>query len=217
MNKYWGVGIDENRYYAEWVKIFEGKEKNVNLLYSIIEDDSIDEEDFSIGCQAIIKFVTINSLWISDELFLKLVVGTKENIKHIDEWFMSLEDIMSVYQDDWVDKRKMVLTNCIENFNCWPKIVNSNFDSTDSLNIIIEKQLALGMDIHSILNSLFSSFKTIAKDSYKIFPNVSIPVDFFKNLEDILIDLKELERKGVNVGDIVKKVVLLMSVKKWLI
>lgn len=217
MNKYWGVGIDENKYYTEWVKIFEGKEKNANLLYSIVKDDSIDEEDFSIGCQAIVKYIIKNSLWISSELFFDLVIGIKDNMKNLSSWFMSSEDIMSVYQDDWVDKRKMVLTNCIENFNCCPKVVDSSFNSNDALNVIMEKQLALGMSAKSILNSMFSDFKVIAKGRYNIFPQVSVPDDFSKNLEDILIDLKELERKGVDVGGTIKKVVLLMSVKKWLI
>jgi len=220
-NKYWGFGIGENKYYVEWLKIFESKEKNVKLLYSIIKDDSVDEEDFSIGCQAIVNYVIKNSLWISSELFFDLVIGIRENTKNLLSWFMSSEDILNVCPkdciEDWAEKRKMVLNDCIEDFKCWPKVVDSNFNSMNSLNVIIEKQLALGIDIKNILSGLFLNFKDIAKCQYKVFPNIGIPTDFSNKLEDILISLKELERKGVDVDYVIQKVVSLLGVKKWLI
>lgn len=209
MNKYWGFGIKENRYYDDWVKIFESKEKNAQLLYSIVTDDSVDKEDFSIGCQAIVNFIYTHSLWVSRELFFKLIDGILDNYKNVSEW----EGLNS----EWVKNRKKVLGEYIDNFNTWPKVVNDDSTSIDSLNIIIEQQLALGKDIKNILNDLFVNLKGVAVDKYKVFPNVVIPNEFTKKLEDILVSLKELERKGVAVENIINIVVSLMGVKRWLI
>lgn len=217
MNKYWGVGIKENRYYAEWVKIFESKEKSAQLLYSIVTDDSIHSEDFSIGCQAIVEYIFSNSLWISNKLFEDLTLGIKDNIYHVEPWFISSKDITYAYQEDWVEKRKVVLNNLLDRFDGYSKVVKDNYKSVNDLEIIIEKQLALGLDKKDILNDLFVGLKDIAKNQCNVFPNVGVPSDFSKKLEDVLISLKELERKGVDVECIVQKVVSLLGVKKWLI
>jgi hypothetical protein len=217
MNKYWGTGIKENRYYTEWVKIFETKDKNASTLYSILKDESCNSEDFSIGCQAIINFVVINSLWVSSELFFDLLVGVKENMKYIDEWFTCSENIDTVYKNEWANERKNALINYIEEFNAWPKVVSNKYDINNVLSNAIEEQIALGTDVKVVLNNMFTGLKNIARSKYEVFPNITVPTDFNDKLTDVVISLRELERKGVEVSDTISKVNSLLSVKKWLI
>ena len=215
-NIYYGYGIDENRMFREWIAIFETKEKKADLLSDIVDSDYEDDEDLSIGYQAIAVFIQKNHLWVSEPLLSQIVAIISDNYNHIKEWFDSSENLAE-YNPDWVEKRRRVILECIEDIGTWPKVICDNYDASIDLSQIIEKQLALGIDLEDALNYAFVSLKGIARNQYGIHANVTVPVDFSNKLENVLVRLKEIERSGVEVGDIVKDVTLLLAIKKWLI
>ena len=209
-NIYYGYGIDENRMFREWIAIFETKEKKADLLSDIVDSDYEDDEDLSIGYQAIAVFIQKNHLWVSELLLSQIIANIGDNFKHIEEWFLGSDK-------SWIEKRRKVILDCIEDIGTWPKVICDNYDASIDLSQIIEKQLALGIDLEDALNYAFVSLKGIARNQYGIHANVTVPVDFSNKLENVLVRLKEIERSGVEVGDIVKDVALLLSMKKWLI
>lgn len=215
-NTYYGYGIDENRMFCEWVAIFETKEKKVDLLLEVVNSEFEDEEDLSIGCQAIAVFIQKNNLWVSESLLSQIIANISDNFKHIEKWFSSSDNLVG-YDKSWVEKRRKVVLECIEEIGTWPKVISNNYDASVDLLHVIEKQLALGINIQDALNYTFVSLKGIARNNYGNHPNVTVPVDFSNKLENVLVRLKEIERGGVEVGDIVKDVALLLSIKKWLI
>jgi hypothetical protein len=215
-NIYYSYKINDNRMFKEWVTIFKRKEeKSVDLLFEIVNSEYVDDEDLSIGCQAISVFIQENHLWVSELLLSKIIANIADNLNHIEEWFSLSTD--SLKTESWVEKRRVVILECISEISTWPKVIKYDYDASIDLFNIIEKQLALGLNIQDILNYSFVSLKNIAKNKYGVHPNITIPIDFANKLENILVRLKEVERKGVEVSDIIKDVSLLLSMRKWLI
>ena len=44
-NEYYGPFLKDNKYAAQWIKLFSKKEKDVELLLSIVDSDAENEED----------------------------------------------------------------------------------------------------------------------------------------------------------------------------
>jgi len=217
-NIYYGVGIDQNKMFQDWMDIFETKDKSADLLFSIVESDNDDEEDFSIGCQAIFKVIFLNGLWVSESLFNILIEGINLNIIYIEDWLnLSIDLDKYGFNKDWYINRDYVIKEFLNEIDIWPKVISNNYDSSVDLSNIIAKQLVLGIDIKDVFSDIFKLMRSIAVKEYGIKPTISVPSIFSKKLEDILINLRKVERAGGKVGDIIKDVELLYRQKNWLI
>ena len=218
-NIYYGPTINENYYFREWQKIFTEKEDSVSLLYSIVELDSENTEDLSIGAQAIACYIKQNKLWVSEEIVAGLVANISLNFEYIESWFSSSinKDIYG-YNESWINKRRSALLKCITELSTWHKIVRNNYNISIELYNIIEKQKAFdGSDIGSILNNTFSKLKDIAKSNYGILPNIEIPKDISEILKDIKTHLNIICTNDSTIMDSIKKIDNILSKKKWLI
>lgn len=219
-NKYYGTSIDQNEMYESWISIFNTKEKNVELLYKIVESDHSDDEDLSIGCQAIVSFTVKNNLWVSRSLVSLLINNILVNVEKIKEWLDTSigEEVLSdSIVKTWIDNRLNSILSCIGTIRTWPKIIDANYNPTYDLEQIIEKQLALGLGIEDALGNIFMSNVNLAKNKYGIHPNISIPLSLSAKIEAISNDLVGVVNGRVELKEVIGKVNELKNIKKWLI
>jgi hypothetical protein len=218
-NIYYGPMINENLYFREWLRVFNDKEDNTNLIYSILDLDNESTEDLSIGAQAAVYLIKKNNLWVNEEIISKLVEAISLNFECIKVWFdCSVDKDKHGYSDSWVDKRRSALLACINDIVSWHRIIRKDYNLSSELYNVIQKQIIKDdCNADTVLNNMFLTLKNIAVNKYKVYPNIEIPKDISLILTEIRNNLGVICTKDASIVDAVKKIDTILSKKKWLI
>jgi hypothetical protein len=202
MNEYFGSEIEQNEYAVRWLQIFKTKEKNVDLLMDIVECDSEDEEDNSIGHQMIAIFIMENNLWVSVENYHEIMKG-------INAFLRSRGKI----EEKLANKMRDQIFKLSDKFfrHADTKIVRDDYNPCIDISNAIEKQIVNGLSSEEALSGALEALMGIAKNKYKLNLQIGLPdvlIEVLNGIKDRILNDQESK-------EIVNKLDRIINHKRW--
>jgi hypothetical protein len=214
MNIYYGLELMDNYYAKTWLKIFNDKEKNADLLVSIISTDFEDEEDMVIGYEVLAKYIIDNNIYVSQNTLNNIVDNIKINLENVEHWFYGMN-----IKESLIKHRHEVIVNCINQFNSYKNIIPSNYCPLDDIKNIINKQVANGDSIEVSLTKTFETLKDIAKKEYGISAQISLPKEVIDSIEEVMKFMINQAGDDIckitNISNYISKLWKIINKKKW--